>query len=208
MNKKIIVIPFVLLLAGLAFWGTKEKKPADPKAREKSSQKDEKKYDYQWVDWEDPAGFSFQYPKRAGVDNHPEDKDNYAYLTFSNPDHPGEIIVTCNDSQYEDLDAWLKNDEEIKEASSLKTKIASVSARKLISGKGKEMIAFIDRDKVFYTIEIKAQDQDYWQPVYKQILDSFKFIPLEGETEAQFEDWFKGFDTSGADVVEPVEVIQ
>lgn len=211
MIKKIIIVFLVFSLGGLIIWRLKKKKIVDSGTKQdlfSSSQKVKKEYDYQWTNWEDPAGFGFEYPEEIEINDHPEDEVNYAYLTFSHQDHSGKIIITCNDSEDEDIDGWLKNNKKIKGASALETEIASVSGRKLALGQGKEMTAFIDWDKVLYTIEIEAQDQNYWQPVYKHILDTFELIPLKGETKAQFEDWLEGFDTSGADVIEPVEVIQ
>ncbi len=164
--------------------------------------------DYRWKAWEDPAGFSFEYPDQVKIDNHPEDEDNYAYLNLSHPDHQGKITIICNDSEDKDIASWQKNNEKVKEASSLETKIASVSGLKLALGENKEMTAFIDWDEVLYTISFEAQDQGYWRPVYKHLLDSFALIPLEGETQSQFQDWLQDFDTAGADIVEPVEVIQ
>jgi len=209
--KKIVVIFLVFSLGGLVIWRLKQRGAVDPEAGQDSpsfSREARKEYEHQWISWEDPAGFGFEYPEGAKIDNHPEDEISYAYLTFSHQDHAGKITIICNDSENEDIDGWLKNNEKVKEASALETEIASVSGRKLALGQGKEMTAFIDWDKVLYTIEIEAQDQNYWQPVYKHILDSFELIPLKGETKAQFEDWLEGFDTSGADVIEPVEVIQ
>jgi len=209
--KKIVIAFLVFSLGGLVIWRLKKKRMVDPGVKKEPfsfSPGAKKEYDYQWVNWKDLAGFGFEYPEKVEIDNHPEDEVNYAYLTLSHQGHSGKIIIVCNDSEDKNIDDWLKNNEKIKGASALETEIASVSGRKLALGQGKEMTAFIDWDEVLYTIEIEAQDQDYWQPVYKHILGSFELIPLKGETEAQFKDWLGGFDTSGADVIEPIEVIQ
>jgi len=208
MIKKLLAVFLVLFLIGLGIWRLKEKTMISPTPENTPFSKSKQEYDYQWTTWKDPAGFSFEYPQKTEVNDHPEDEINYARLTLSQQDHLGKITIICNDSEYGDLDTWLKNNESVKNANALETEIASTSGRKLSLGQGKEMVAFIDWDEVLYTIEIEAQDQDYWYPIHKHLLETFKLTPLEGETETQFTDWLKGFDTTGADVVEPVELIQ
>jgi len=208
--KKLVALLLIILIFALLIWRIKGggKSIFEKSGPASFLEKEGKKYDYQWVSWEDSAGFAFEHPQQVKINNHSEDKDNYAHLTLSHPDHQGEITIVCNDSEDEDIDTWLENNEKIKGVSSLETKIASVSGLKLALREEKEMVAFIDWDEVLYTINFEAQNQNYWQPVYRHILKSFKLIPLEGETQNQFQDWFEGFDTEGADIVEPVEVIE
>ena len=47
--------------------------------------------------WNDPAGFSFQYPKNLTVDNNEDDDANYAHVELTNAAHPGNIIVWVSD---------------------------------------------------------------------------------------------------------------
>lgn len=211
MLKKII-ISFIVgsLIALLLGWFLARKNKSLNQKLPSLSQKSEEvqENDYLWTIWEDPAGFSFEYPLAAVIDNHPEDEESYAFLTLAHPDHQGKITIICNDSEDEDIGSWQENNEKVKEASSLETKIASVSGRKIALGRGKEMTAFIDTDGVLYTIELEAEQLDYWPGIYEYLVDSFKLIPLAGETKDEFQDWLGGFDTAGADVVEPVEVIE
>ena len=74
---------------------------------------------------------------------------------------------------------------------------------------GREVTAFIDWDQVLYQVDKQSDKElDYWNQIYDRILNSFKLIPLEGESEAQFNEWLEDFNTAGADVVEPVEIIE
>ena len=43
--------------------------------------------------WNDPNGFSFQYPEGLVINKHDEDRENYAYLEFTHSAHPGNVIV-------------------------------------------------------------------------------------------------------------------
>lgn len=211
MSKKLIIILILLIIVigggGFVFKDklfslvnpTKElTRPLDEKEEIK----------FEWVEWQDPAGFSFEYPKELTINNHPEDEINYAHLELLENDRKGGIVILCNDSEYSDIDDWVENNELVKEGSSLETKVASLGARKVALGKGREIVGFIDWDEVIYTIDLQSEEEDYWQPIFNHILDSFKLIPLEGESEEEFVNWLEGFDTSEADVVEPVEIIE
>jgi len=215
MNKKLIIIGSFLLVAVLVLsflFGNDlisifgPKKPLNPKEEEKpAAQKEE--FQFEWQEWKDPAGFSFEYPKEVTINNHPEDKVNYSNLELTSPSRKGKIVIICQDNQYSNLNDWLKKDPLVKEGSGLDTKVASVSAKRVALGE-KEVVGLIDADGVIYTIDKQDEGERYWKLVYNNILDSFKFTPLAGESEQDFSNWLGGFDTESVDNVEPIEVIQ
>jgi len=223
-KKKALIILLILVmlvsLLGLG-WYFKDKLPwfrAEEKITNPLGVKEEKKekFNFEWALWEDPAGFSFEYPRELEIDIHPEDESNYSFLTLSSKSRKGKIDIICNDTQYKDINEWLTEDSLVKQGNGLETKVASVSAQKVALGKGREIIAFIDWDEVIYVIDKtpfdsaqgKPAEVDFWQEIYSRVLSSFKLIPLEGESEEEFSQWLEGFETVGMDVVEAVEVIQ
>lgn len=217
-KKKLIVILLSLFFLGIIITGFvfRDKiasllglsgKMISPLSEEKVEKKI-KEIKFEWVEWQDPAGFSFEYPKEVAIDDHPEDKINYAHLELTKKGKKGRIVILCNDSQYVDIDEWLKKDELVKNGNSLATEIASMSAKRVALGNEREIAGFIDWDEVIYTIDLQPEGEDYWRKVYNHLLSSFKLIPLEGESEEEFINWLEGFDTSGADIVEPVEIIE
>lgn len=166
-------------------------------------------FNFKYKLWEDPAGFSFEYPEEIEIDIHPEDENNYSFLTLTSKDREGKLDIICNDSQYADINEWLEEDSLVKQGSGLETQIASVSGKRVALGNGREITAFIDWDEVIYIIDRTPESEvDYWQEIYSHLLSSFTLIPLEGETEEQFSQWLGGFDTGGMDVVEAVEIIE
>jgi len=216
MSKKtiVIIVIFLLIVSGLGFvfkdkLGFFKSEGSSLGLDRRKVDKKEKTIDFVWASWEDPAGFSFDYPQEATIDAHLEDEVNYANLEITSEGKKGKIIILCNDSQYIDIDDWLEKDQLVRDGSGLETEIASMSARKVALGEGREVVGFIDWDEVLYTVDFQPEEEvDYWRSVFNHLLQSFELIPLEGETEAQFEDWLKGFDTSSADIVEPVEIIE
>lgn len=210
MKKKLptllIIITILLVLAIIFFLIRKpSKKPLTPLS-EKSLPGIEEQFTLKT--WEDPAGFSFNYPEILKIDIHEEDEISYAHLELTREGKPGRMLVIVNDSNYSTLDQWLKEDKEVKDASALDTQVAEMKAKKVALKEGKEITAFIDLDQVIYKIIKEPKGENFWNQVYKTILDSFKFIPLEGESEETFQNWLEGFETSDVDVVEPVEIIE
>lgn len=217
MNKKILIVAggllLIVLAAGFVFGNDlialikPEKKSVSLKTT-KPENPSEEAVNLDLVTWKDEAGFSFQYPKGTEINTHPEDQVNYANLELTYPDKKGKIIILCRDSLYQNLDDWLKKDETVKLGSSLNTKIASQSAKRIALGENREMSGFIDGDSVLYTIDKQSAGEVFWDQAYTAIVMSFKLTPLAGESEKDFNSWLGGFDTESVDAVEPVEVIE
>ena len=215
-NRNIVIaIVIVIALVGLVLFVFKDRiyrrlKSAITGESDTSSSLEKEikqEFDIDWQEWQDLAGFAFEYPSEATIDAHLEEEIYYAHLEIKKEGEDGSIEILCTDSLYVDIDEWLKEDELASSGSSLDTQVASMSAKKVALADDGEVTAFIDWDQVIYTINLK-NTSDYWQHVYDKILSSFKLIPLEGESEEEFSNWLEGFDTSSADVVEPVEVVE
>ena len=140
----------------------------------------EEKEDFSLVDWEDPAGFKFAYPDVLEIDPHEEDEENYAHLELTSQDHSGSILIWMKDTDYEDLDEWLAG-EQI-ETLAFDSELGGESAKKITYNEPRKLItAVIDVD-VLVLIEVMPED-NWWEEVANQILDSFEFIPLAIEQD-------------------------
>jgi len=211
MKKKFLVLGGVFLLliiigsflfqGGVINFSSETKKPIS------SEKKKEEEFNFVWEEWQDPAGFAFEYPTQVEIKTHPEDENNYAYLELTAEARKGRVTIICNDSQYKDIEEWLEKDELVKAGSGLDTTVASMAAKKVAVGE-KELTAFVDWDQVIYFIEKDDEGDEFWKPVYNRILSSFRLVPLEGESEEEFANWMEGFSTEGVDAVEPVEIIE
>jgi hypothetical protein len=217
MKRKSLILSIIgisVFVLGAGFFVFKDKLPflakkslmVNPASQTKNQKKEKIKFNL--VEWEDLAGFAFLYPEELEINNFPDEKIYYAHLELTNPEKPGKITILCNDSEYVDIDTWAKEDKLASQGLSLDTEAASMSAKKIALSNGKELIGFIDWDQVIYTIEADSKNDVYWNEVVSEILNSFKLIPLEGETQEEFSNWLEGFDTSAADIIEPVEIIQ
>ncbi|HUV43154.1 MAG TPA: hypothetical protein VMY36_04625 [Patescibacteria group bacterium] len=156
------------------------------------------------VTWEDPAGFSFLYPKEIKIDPHEEDEESYAHLELTSPDHSGKILVWVKETDYTDIEDWLA-DEIGEEEQVFDTKLDTEPAKKIaFSDPEKLVVAAIDIDSLVL-VEMYPDEENYWQEVYNNILDTFTFIPLEGE---ETESGWQGAGGAGGIIEEAEEVIE
>lgn len=140
--------------------------------------------------WEDPAGFSFSYPEEVEIDSHEEDTENYAHLELTSPGRFGNVQVWVKETDYSEIEDWV--DEEVglpagkagEEEQIFDTELGGEPAKKIAYSDPEKLVtAAIDVDALVL-IEMTPDEEGYWQDVYNQILDSFAFIPLEGEEAA------------------------
>lgn len=126
--------------------------------------------------WDDPAGFSFQYPKGLTVDKHDEDTENYAHVELTNTDHKGKIIIWGKDTTATTIADWLKAEKSLKNAISVDTTLGGNEAKKIIvkEPKAKQITATLDED-ILVMVETELEDQEFWQSVNDTIIGSLTF---------------------------------
>jgi len=141
--------------------------------------------------WQDPAGFSFEYPGNLIIDPHEEDEENYAHLELTSTEYPGRILIWMKDTTFKTISDWVKGGLE-EGVQVLDTELSGEPAKKAaFTDPERLIVAAIDVD-VLVLIEMEPGGEDEsreasikgWQTINDQILSSFEFIPLEGEEAA------------------------
>ncbi len=140
--------------------------------------------------WDDPAGFSFQYPKDLSVNKHEDDNENYAHVELTNVAHPGSIIVWASDVS----SAWPP-----KGGTSIDTTLGGIAAKKiLVSTPSAKLIVGAVSEGLVFKIEGTLTDKPYWQTVEDGIVKTFAFTPDTSAASGQ----------ASGDAVDEEEVIQ
>lgn len=150
--------------------------------------------------WDDPAGFSFQYPKDLSVNNHEEDNDNYAHVELTSKEHPGNIIVWVSDlpKGVTTVDSWVKK--LYSTATAIDTTLGGEPAKKiLIASPSAKLIVGTISDGLLFKVEGIYTDKQFWQPIEDTIVKSFTFI-VDTPSAASGQ--------SSADAVDEEEVVQ
>lgn len=150
--------------------------------------------------WNDQSGFTFEYPKNLKLDPHDEDKTNYAHVELTDKDHPGKIIVWTKDTNASDLNSYLKLN---KITTSLDTKLGGEEAKKLITGDEEKIVKVATiKDGYLYEIEYSPVDESYWNPVFDNLLTSYKFIQSEAKKNEVAPQVVSSGETPSSDFVE------
>lgn len=110
------------------------------------------------LSYTDPLGFTLSYPENYTLDNHPEDKVNYANVEIFNQEKTGSIKIIVSDTSYTDINTWAKNDISVRGANFLDTTIGNVSGKKSYIADTKKMIAAGIWDGMLLKLEIFPSD--------------------------------------------------
>ena len=185
MKKPLVAILVGLVVGGIGFGGYLAWLGSQPKSA--APQQAAAPAASQLLTWRDPNGFSFQYPDGLAVNKHDEDQQNYANIEFTDPNHPGNVIVWGKDTTAADVAAWAKTEKRFKDASILDTTFANFSGKKVLLTDPKQIIVGTLDDDIVWTIEGLLTDSDFWTNVHSTIADSFKFIPIGSVDEDEEE---------------------
>lgn len=136
------------------------------------------------VVWDDPAGFSFQYPKGLNMDIHDEDTQHYAHIELTSPEHKGRLIVWAKDTTATTIDGWFKNEKSLQDAVSVDTVLGKNEAKKIIVKDGivKQITATLDED-VLMMVETELDDEVFWQQINDIVVSTFAFTTNIKEDE-------------------------
>lgn len=137
------------------------------------------------LSWNDPAGFTVQYPQDLTVNKHDEDTENYAHVEFTHEKHPGSLIIWVKDlpKGVADTLAWGKSASTPSSALSFDTTLGGKQAQKiLVSGTPTVTQIGVVYDGVLWVVEGIATDEPYWQSVFDTVINSFAFTPLPQQT--------------------------
>jgi hypothetical protein len=126
--------------------------------------------------WQDPNGFTFQYPKDAEVNKHDEDTTNYAHIELTHKNHPGGIIIWAKDTAVLDGAAWVKSEKTLVGGTVFDTTLGGISGKKVLLTTPRKLVvsAIVDSGVVFY-VEGAFEDSEYWSKAYDAITTSFSF---------------------------------
>lgn len=152
--------------------------------------------------WDDPAGFTFQYPADLNVDEHPEDQVNYAHVELTNPNYPGHLIVWAKDTTAADSSAWAKTEKQFAGSSILDATLGKQPAKKiLLTTPEKKLVTGTIYDELLFMIEVSADESGYWSDINETVSSSFAFKPiLQGEANES--------ESGSEESVEEEEVIE
>ncbi len=207
--KKKLLIPLgilVLLLAGGGLYYFKfYQKSSSGLVNPLTNQKTES--EAKLLVWEDPAGFKFSYPEEIKINNHPEDEENYAHLELTVASHPGLILIWMKDNNYKNIQDWVKKEASASSAQVFDSDLGGHPAQKVALSNPQKMVTATLDGNAIVLVEVYPQDS-WWNQTYNQILESFEFIPLQGEITSPQTSGSSGQNSGGGIIDEGEEIVE
>lgn len=193
-----ILVGFLIggIVSGGYLWWVKNKVPTSPPSEQVPPTP------AQLLTWNDPNGFTFQYPEGLSVNKHEEDQDNYAHVELTSKDHPGSIIVWAKDTTATDVNAWVKTEKLFAGATVADAMLSGKPAKKIVLADGSKTIVGTIDDDILFTIETLPTDASYWSRIHDMTVRSFTLTAPQLETSASA-------DTPAAEeVVDEEEILE
>lgn len=179
MKKIIVGFILVLAVAGAGGWYfLNGKQIVNPlgKTAPKSTIAEATSVPVELTTWKDPLGFTFDYPKNMKVNQHDEDKDNYAHVELTSPAAEGNIVVWAKDNTYSTLDEWLKGDKTVRGGSPIDTNWGGEKAKKVvITGDNPRVVIATFFDDLLYIIEKNGDKDGKLDASFNAIVASYSF---------------------------------
>ena len=210
MNKKVLILTFIFLVAGVALLiKFSSKEPIKQKVVTQVTPTDivptEKLPSNTLKEYSDPSGFKFSYPEDTEIeiiDN--SDNSVYSDLILTSPVATGSISLKVSDTKYKSIEAWKKDNKEL--TSGLEIQDAKLGDLAGISfGSKKKLTQIVFDQGIEFNIDVDLQtEKNYWENVYYSLINSFSFVSNTTSTSNASVD-----TSSGSDVIfEGEEVIE
>lgn len=141
--------------------------------------------------WDDPAEFSFQYPKSLALNSHNEDQINFAHVELTSATHAGSLVVWVKDTNEANLESWAKKE---KLSGAIDTTLGGEPAKKeLINPPSDRLVSKLIvstlRNGYLYQIDVSLDDADFWNKTFDTVSTTFKFkSPVENVKQKQAPD--------------------
>lgn len=137
-----------------------------------------------FIDYADPAGFSFSYPDNLSIENNASedssdliDPNAYADLQLFSKDVSGSLSIKIADTKLKSLDEWLKANNIPETTIPAEKKLGDLKALE-VKTNDRIMLASLDQG-VLFTVDMPLLEPDFWTKVYDKVLADFAFAAPE-----------------------------
>lgn len=139
-----------------------------------------------FIDYADPAGFSFSYPDNVSIANRISenedsavDPDAYADLQLFSKDKSGSINLRIADTKFKTLEEWKKENGITEGVQGSEKMLGQIKASEFKTS-DRLFLASIDQG-VLFTVEMPLVEEAFWSEVYNKVISGFVFEVPEVE---------------------------
>lgn len=150
-------------------------------------------------EYKDPLGFSLSYPANFSLNTHPEDQENYADVELSSPDKTASVKLLVSDTNYQDISDWASQDSDVKDGSSIDSKLGNLTAKKVYLDKTNKIVIGAIWDGMLFKIEIAPADNQESLKTVANVLSTLAIPDQASYTNGVTSSANGSMDTSGGD---------
>lgn len=188
MNRKtlILVVVAICLVGGLVAFFILNPKGSTKQALSEPETQKEVVPSKTYIDYADPAGFSFSYPDNISLTNRAAENDDssadpeaYADLQLFSKDKSGSINLRIADTKLKTIEDWKKQNQIPADITPTEKKLGSLTAQEFKT-KDRVMLASIDQG-ILFTVDMPIIEEGFWNEVYEKVISRFSFGVPETE---------------------------
>ena len=211
MNTKTLslVVVVVVLVAGAGLYIFTQPKNLKPLSDASLETPKEVVPSKTFIDYSDPAGFSFSYPDNVSISNRAsevdtvDDPDAYAGLQLFSKDKSGSLNLRIADSKFKNIQEWIKDQGLPEGTVPVEKKLGELKAFE-VRTTDRLMLGALDQG-ILFTVEMPLIEEMFWMEVYQKVTGEFAFATPENTTTQTA----AGGATSGEEVIfEGEEVVE
>lgn len=139
-----------------------------------------------FIDYTDPAGFTFSYPDNLSIIKNDTDASTYADLQLSSKDVSGSLNLKITDSEFATINDWLK----LYKSEPVEKKLGNLQAME-VKTPDRLYLGALDQE-IFFTIEMPRIEEEFWMKVYDKLLSGFSFVAPAAATSTSDDVSFEG----------------
>lgn len=162
-----------------------------------------------YIDYSDPAGFSFSYPDNVSISNRASEVDTvadpnaYADLQLFSKDKSGSLNLRIADTKFKTIQDWIKDQGLPEGTVPTEKKLGDLKAYE-IKTSDRLMLGALDQG-ILFTVDMPLIEEPFWNEVYEHVVGNFGFAAPETASSGQT----KAAVSSGEEVVfEGEEVVE
>jgi hypothetical protein len=182
----ILVVVVVVLVVGAGLYFFTQPKNLKPLADAASETPKEVTPSKTFIDYSDPAGFSFSYPDNVSISNRASeidtviDPDAYADLQLFSKDKSGSLNLRIADSKFKTIQDWIKDQGLPENTTPVEKKLGELTAYEVRTS-DRLMLGALDQG-ILFTVDMPLIEEPFWMEVYNKVTGEFAFAAPEAAT--------------------------
>lgn len=129
------------------------------------------------LEYKDESGFLFEYPDDVSASaSSTLDDSTYADIVFTSKEATGSVTLKVFDTKLKVIDLWLEENDATASGTIQDVILGNLLAKEIKKKDNSIQTGVIDQNILFEVTVLPKTESEYWDVVYKKILETFRFV--------------------------------